>query len=42
MTFAKCKIHIIECMCNELLNTNVVVLGKIGRVLFSGVLFTLY
>ena len=35
MTFVKSMIHIIEWMCYELLYTQVVVLVKIGRVLFS-------
>ena len=35
MTFVKSMIHIIELMCYELLYTHVVVLVKIGRVLFS-------
>ena len=35
MTFIKSRIHIIEWMCCELLYTHVVVLFKIGGVLFS-------
>ena len=35
MTFIKSRIHIIEWMCCELLYTQVVVLFKIGGVLFS-------
>ena len=35
MAFAKSMIHILEWMCFELLCTNVLVVGKIGKVLFS-------
>ena len=35
MAFAKSMIHILELMCFELLFTNVPVVGKIGKVLFS-------
>ena len=35
MAFAKSMIHILELMCSELLCTNVLLVGKIGKVLFS-------
>ena len=35
MAFAKTMIHILELICFELLCTNVLVVGKIGKVLFS-------
>ena len=42
MTFVKSIIHIIEWMCYELLYTHVVVLVKIGRVLFSYYMYFLH
>ena len=42
MTFVKSMIHIIEWMCYELLYTHVVVLVKIGRVLFSYYMYFLH
>ena len=33
MAFAKSMIHILEWMCFELLCTNILVVGKIGKVL---------
>ena len=40
--FLKSMIHIIEWMCYELLYTHVVVLVKIGRVLFSYYMYFLH
>ena len=42
ITFLKSMIHIIESMCYELLYTHVVVLVKIGRVLFSVYVYFLH
>ena len=42
ITFLKSMIHIIEWMCYELLYTHVVVLVKIGRVLFSYYMYFLH
>ena len=42
MTFVKSIIHIIEWMCYELLYTHVVVLVKIGRVLFTYYMYFLH
>ena len=41
MAFAKSIIHILEWMCFELFCTNVLVVGKIGKVLFSTKLYFL-
>ena len=42
MTFVKSSIDIIQSMCNVLLYTHVVVLVKIGRVLFSYCMYYLH